>query len=253
MKKLLIANWKANPDSPGRAVALARKIEGKISLNRNVEIVIAPPFPFLGAVGKVLRKAKLGAQDSSWEDTGPHTGEVSWHQLKHLKISYVIIGHSERRQHLKETDEMVNLKVRALLKNGLRPVLCVGERFRHGNEIPPLVGEQLMKALASVPTPQAKNLVVTYEPVWAISTNSRARADTPDSAFRAKIYLRKILADLYGRRTAEVVPILYGGSVNAANIVPFLTEGRMDGALVGSASLQPDQFASIVRQTSQCD
>ncbi len=250
MKPLIIANWKCNPDSPRRAVLLAQKIERAIGRARNVEVVIAPPYPFLVQVRRVLKKVKLGAQNVFWEDLGPYTGEVSWRQLKHLGVQYVIIGHSERRRYLEETDEMINKKVLATLDHGLIPVLCVGEWERSGNEIPAVVGEQLKRALKRVEPSRIKNLVVAYEPVWAISTNPGARADTPDSAFRALVYLRRLLASLCSRRAAEAVRIIYGGSVNAQNIYPFLKEGKMQGALVGGASLFPQEFAKIVVRAS---
>lgn len=247
MKKLIIANWKVNPDSPGRAVVLARKIESKIRPPKNVEVVIAPPLPFLSAVGAVLKKSKLGAQNVFWGDTGPYTGEVSWHQLKHFKIQYVIVGHSERRAYLGETDEIINRKVAALLRNEMSPILCVGETERSGDQIPEVVGQKLRAALKGISKQIISNLAVAYEPAWAISTNSAAAADAPDDAFRAKIYIRKILADLYGRKAAESIRVIYGGSVTAENIASFLSEARMEGALVGGASLRPDEFAEIVR------
>lgn len=248
-KPLIVANWKMNPDSPGRAGILAKKIESRIS-GRKTEVVIAPPFPFLGSVGKALKKAKLGAQDAFWADVGPYTGEVSWHQLKHFGVKYVIVGHSERRINLGETDEMINKKVKAALENDMYPILCVGERERAGNEIPSIVGEQLKFALRGVGKNQLKNLIVAYEPVWAISTQAGARPDTPDNAFRAALFIRKVIASLFDRKTSEKVRVIYGGSVNSGNVVSFLKEGRMQGALVGGASLDLKKFAEIVRLAS---
>lgn len=245
-KYLIIANWKSNPDSPGRAVLLARKIERGILKYRNIEIVIAPPYPFLAPIAGVLRKAKLGSQNMFWEDIGPFTGEVSWHQLQHLRVLYVIIGHSERKLYLCETDEMINKKIRAALSHGLQPILCVGEEERSGREIPPVVAEQLKNALKGVKKSRLKDLTVAYEPIWAISTRPGARADTPDSAFRAMLFVRKTLSNLYGQKAARDVRVIYGGSVNSQNIGAFLTEGRMQGALVGGASLDPTEFAKIV-------
>lgn len=250
MKKLLIANWKSNPDSPGRAVLLAQKIEKGIP-SRNVEVVVAPPFPYLIPVAKALKKALLGAQDTFWEDTGPYTGEVSWRHLKHCGVEYIIVGHSERRIYLGETDEMINKKVLALLEQGLRPVLCIGEHEREGNEMPPIVGHQLKEALKGVKKQYLKNLVVAYEPVWAISTMPGARSDTPDNAFRALVYIRRLLSGLFGRSLADKVRIIYGGSVNSQNISGFLSEGKMDGALVGGASLDPKEFSLILKNSSK--
>lgn len=246
MSKIIIANWKSNPDAPGRAVLLAQKIEKGIP-SRNIEVVVAPPFPYLIPVAKALKKGHLGAQDAFWEDIGPYTGEVSWHHLKHCGVEYVIVGHSERRIYLGETDEMINKKVLALLGRALRPVLCIGEHEREGNEIPPIVGHQLASALKGVKKQHLKNLVVAYEPVWAISTMPGARSDTPDNAFRALVYIRRLLSDLFGRNLADKVRIIYGGSVNSQNISGFLSEGKMEGALVGGASLDPKEFAILLK------
>lgn len=268
-KPLIIANWKTNPDSLGRAVLLARKIEREIAGVRNVDVVVAPPFPFLYGVSRVLRKSKLGAQNVFWGDVGPYTGEVSWHQLKNLDVQYVIVGHSERRIHLGETDDMINKKVRSVLEHGLGAVLCIGERerivprsqnaagipaIRDGlgrSEIPPIVGEELRSALKGVRGSRLKNLTIAYEPLWAISTTPGARADTPDNAFRAKVYIKRTMVKLYGSRVAAGVRIIYGGSVGEKNIAGFLHDGEMEGALVGGASLRPDEFISIVKQATK--
>ncbi len=252
-KPLIIANWKSNPDTLSRAAVLARKIERGLarSLFRHIDIVIAPPFPFLSRVGQVLKSISLGAQNVFWENTGPYTGEVSWHQLKHLGVRYVIVGHSERKIYLGETDEMINKKIRALLSNKLKAVLCVGEGERPGAEIPEIVGDQLKQALAGVKKSEIGNLIVCYEPVWAISTRPGARADTPDNAWRALVFIRRILTDLYGRDSADSIRIIYGGSVNSKNIESFLREGKMEGALVGGASLNFKEFAEIVKNAAR--
>ncbi len=250
VKPLIIANWKANPDSPGRAVLLAKKIELGIRKFRNVEVVIAPPFPFLAPVAKVVKKIKLGAQDAFWGDIGPYTGEVSWHQLKHFGVQYVIVGHSERKLHLGETDDLINKKIRVLLGHDMSPILCVGERERSGKEIPALLGEQIKKALKEVKKNHLKNLTIAYEPIWAISTMPGAKPDIPDNAFRAMVYIRKVIAGLYGTKVAGAVRVIYGGSVNEKNIVAFLREGKMEGALVGGASLRPGEFNSMVKQVA---
>lgn len=259
MKKLIVANWKMNPDSPGRAAALAVKY-GNIGISipdwigdRNIELVVAPPFPFLIPVGSTLTKGtKLGAQDAFWADAGPYTGEVSWHQLKHLKVEYVIIGHSERRIHLGETDEMIAKKIRAVLENRLAAILCIGERERTGADIPSSVGDQLKAALTGVKKEFLKRLVVAYEPIWAISTMPGSNGpDTPDGAFRARLYIEKIIAGLYGRQAGRNVRIIYGGSIKAANAAAYLAEGRMDGLLVGGVSLDPKEFGRIAAEVAR--
>lgn len=249
-KPLIIANWKMNPDSPGRAALLARKIEEGIAKFRNVEVVIAPPYPFLIPVSRILRRAKLGSQNAFWSDMGPYTGEVSWHQLKHLNVEYVIIGHSERKIYLGETDDMINSKVCSVLKAGMKVVLCIGEIKREGNDVSSPVGAKLKGALKNVKGRLLKNLIVCYEPVWAISTMPGSHADSPENAFKILLYLRRILTELYGRKKAENVPIIYGGSVNALNIRSFLIDGKMEGALVGGASLSPEEFINIVKKST---
>ena len=246
MKKIIIANWKSNPDTVNEAITLATHAEQAARSVRNVEVVIAAPFPFLVPLVRALKRVRLAAQDTFWAG-GPYTGEVSWRQLKNLGIAYSVVGHSSRRIYAGETNAMINKKVTALLEHGMTAILCVGESEREGNEVPAVVGEQLTAALAGVKKTLVKNLIVTYEPVWAISTQPDAHPDTPDNAFRALVYIRKVLSDLYGRKIADSVLIIYGGSVNPGNVKGFLTEGNMAGALVGGASLKPHEFEEIIR------
>lgn len=250
-KPLIIANWKMNPDSSGRAAALARRIESGIAGIRGVDVVVAPPFPFLGAVRAALKKARLGAQDAFWVAKGAYTGEVSAHQLKYFRVGYVIVGHSERRGFLGETDEMVQKKLRAVIEAGMIAILCVGERERAGDDIPAVVGEQLERAVAGMEKRDLERIAVAYEPVWALSSTPGSRPDTPEGAHRAMLSIRKILASRWGRSAAEKVRILYGGSVSASNAASFLVEGRMQGLLVGGASLRPREFAEIVRSAGK--
>lgn len=250
-KPLIIANWKMNPAVAQEASELALQTEKAAAANPGVETVIAPPFPFLHVVHSSINTVKLGAQNAFWEDVGPFTGEVSWRQLNDTGVSHVIVGHSERRMYLHESDEMVHKKLRAVLGNGMYAVLCIGERQREGNEIPAEAGEQLRGGLQGIKKSLLAKLVVAYEPVWAISTNSGARPDTPENAFQAMMYIRKILTTMHDRKTADSVRIIYGGSVNAKNISLFLKDGGMQGALVGSASLQPKEFQEIIRLAGQ--
>lgn len=245
MSKLIIANWKSNPDSSGNAALLAAKIEKEISSVRGVEAVIAPPYHFFSEVKNNIRKAQLGAQNMFWENVGPFTGEISWRHLRQLKIKYVIVGHSERRRLLGETGEMINKKVIAALENGLHPVLCVGEQTRDAED-DSSVKDALSVALSGVKRNWLKNLVVAYEPVWAISTTPDSKPDTPANAFRAGIHIRKIITSLFDAKSAQQARIIYGGSVNSKNIWRFLGEGKMQGALVGASSLKPEEFAEIV-------
>lgn len=246
-KKIIIANWKMNPARASDAVALAKKIDRIAAGCPKAEIVVAPPALFLPSVGAVLKKAQLGSQNVFWKNEGPYTGEVSPAQFASVGVRYCIVGHSERRFFLGETDDMVNKKIHALLDHDLTPILCVGERERFNGEVPETVGKQIAAALANVKKSRLKNLVIAYEPVWAISTTRRARPAHPDDAFRASVYIRKIIAGMSGVPVARDMRIIYGGSVNAKNIAAFLGDGRMAGALVGSASLDAKEFSAIVR------
>lgn len=250
-KPLIIANWKANPASSQDAILLAKRIESGISKLRNVKVVVAPPYLFLLPISRFLKILKLGAQNVFWEDIGPFTGEVSWRQLKTIGVGYVIVGHSERKIYLKETDEMIRKKVNALFEHGLVPVLCVGENKREGSDIPEIVGIQLKNALRGLKKKYIEHLVVAYEPLWAISTVPGAHPVKADDVFRAGLYIRRILTGLFGEDAASKVQIIYGGSVRKDNVGAFLNEGKMVGALVGGASLNPDEFVELVREVSR--
>ena len=248
MSKLLVANWKANPDSVGRAVRLAKGIESASRVSKRVDTVVAPPSVFLTAVGKVLKHAKLGAQNTFWEDVGPYTGEVSWHQLKHCNVSVVILGHSERRRWLKETDEMINKKVLAVLKAGLKVILCVGEplavRKKGLSAAKRFVKTQLHKDLKNVPSFKFHDsrLVIAYEPIWAIGTG---RADKPNDTVAMAKFIKRTLAGRFKIQDSRF-KILYGGSVNSKNVINFLRHREIDGALVGGASLNAEEFKKII-------
>ena len=247
MKNLIIANWKCNPSAVKEASALAQKIEDGYIKKKNTEVVLAPSFVYLSAISGILNKVKLGAQDSFWSG-GSYTGETSAAQLKDLGAEYVILGHSERRGVLGETPQMINQKNLAVLKHKLKPVLCVGETERTDG-IPEVVGEQLRSALRGVPAVALENINIAYEPIWAISTTKGSRADTPGSAHQAMLYIRKVLTDFYDRSSAEKVRIIYGGSVNSDNISTFIKNGLMQGALVGGASLDAEEFLTIIKNT----
>ena len=241
-KKLIVANWKSNPNDLASAVKLAKAIDEK-------NVVIAPPFPFLPAVYKQLKKSALGAQDLFWAD-GPYTGEVSAEDLKILKVKYVIIGHSERRKNLKETDEMINLKLGAALKSGLKAVLCVGEsvatRKKGIKEAKKFVKKQLVADLKSLKTNSYKlqtNLIVAYEPIWAISTEKGSKPDTPEDAVEMIKFIKGIL---YSKFHILNPKVLYGGSVTTKNARSFLERKEINGALVGGASLLPLEFRKVI-------
>ncbi len=229
--KVVVANWKMNPATPREAVKLARA-EDKL------KVIVAPPFPFLEDVGRVLKRATLGAQDAFWISRGAYTGEVSVQQLKRLRVSYVIVGHSERRAQ-GETNGMVRKKVEAVHAAGLTPILCVGEpwpvRKKGFAAAKRYVARQLHAALSGT----RKKLIVAYEPVWAIGSG---KADSPAEAAEMADFIKELLIVSY----RSSVKVLYGGSVTPRNARAFLKARALDGALVGGASLRPRDFTKII-------
>jgi len=247
---LIAGNWKMNLDHL-QSVAFIQKLHWTLRDAKHdggVEVAVFPPFTDLRTVQTLIDADKipfaLGAQDLSQHDSGAYTGEVSGAFLTKLRCRYVIIGHSERREYHAESDEVVASKVQAAIRNGLVPVICVGETAedleKHGASAVP-VG-QLQKALEGLPA--GTEIVVAYEPVWAIGSGQAA---TPDQAQDVCAKLRDVVAGALGAEAAAATRILYGGSVKAANIASFMREPDVDGALVGGASLLVDEFAAIVR------
>ncbi|MBD3940807.1 triose-phosphate isomerase [Microbacterium sp. NEAU-LLC] len=248
---LIAGNWKMNLDHL-QAVAFVQKLHWTLKDAKHedgsVEVAVFPPFTDLRTVQTLLDADKipfaLGAQDVSAHDSGAYTGEVSGAFLAKVDARYVIIGHSERRQYHGETDEVVAAKVKAALKHGLVPVICVGETLEQREESGPTavsVG-QLEVALEGVPA--GADIVVAYEPVWAIGTGQVA---SPEQAQEVCAALREVLAAKLGADAAARTRVLYGGSVKSANIASFMREPDVDGALVGGASLVVDEFAAIIR------
>jgi len=248
---LIAGNWKMNLDHL-QAIAFVQKLAWTLKDAKHedgsVEVAVFPPYTDLRAVQTLLDADKiafaLGAQDLSAHDSGAYTGEISGAFLAKLDCAYVIIGHSERRQYHAETDEVVAAKVQAALRHGLVPVICVGETAEdletHGASAVP-VG-QLEVALESVPADA--DIVVAYEPVWAIGSGQAA---TPEQAQDVCAKLRDVVAAKLGAEAAERTRVLYGGSVKSSNIASFMREPDVDGALVGGASLLVDEFAAIIR------
>lgn len=247
-EKLIVANWKMNPQTFKEAERLFQKVQEALDGISGILVVLCPPFPYL----KCFKGFRLGAQDCFWEQGGAYTGAVSPAMLQDIGCEYVIIGHSERKQYFGETDEIISKKIFAALKAGLQVVLCVGEDSRDSfdgsgrwtGELDPKIKEQLVGALSDVKKSQIKNIAVAYEPVWAIGTGHPA---TTDDVLSAKIFIKKIVGDLYGRRVAERVRILYGGSTNRKNAVSFVKDGGVDGLLVGGSSLDIDEFIAMIR------
>lgn len=244
MTKIIIANWKMNPATEEEAVELAKRIDAE-------NLVICPPFPFLKSVGQVIKKSKLGAQDLFWEGpTGPYTGEVSAAELKNVGVEYVILGHSERRKNLGETNDVIAKKVIAAVKEGLIPILCAGETWEQkmADEKEIVISDQIRTGLSELSKLKMENwklkIYIAYEPIWAISTGSRGVADYPGNTIATIIFIKKLLEKInYNFETH----FLYGGSVSSKNAEEFLKHEEIEGALVGGASLKPDEISAIVR------
>ena len=249
---LLAANWKMNPTNEDDALDLVR---GVLSVARghadSIEVVIIPPFPWLIGVSEVLDQSgvKLGAQDCFWEMSGAYTGEVSPAMLKGI-CDWVIVGHSERRLYLAETDEMVAKKTAAALSTGLGVIMCVGELADHfdAGTSDQVVSAQVRAGLANCSADDSARLVIAYEPVWAIGSGRNA---DPETAYKMMRLIRKIVGEMIGAGAARKVRILYGGSVKAGNVQQYVELPLCDGVLVGGASLDAEEFAGIVRVTAE--
>ena len=243
---LIVANWKMNK-SLNDAQQYGQELLPLLAGYTGVEVVVCPPFTSLTLMSQIFRgsEIKLGAQNLFWEMKGAYTGEISPAMLVDAGCTYVILGHSERRQIMGENDTIINRKVRAALDAELIPILCVGETLqeRENNRAREVVKEQLTRDLKNI-TFAPQGLVIAYEPVWAIGTGVNASSDDAQEMIG---FIRSYLAKIYDRELANSVRILYGGSVNEVNIAEFMGEVDVDGALVGGASLQANSFAGIVR------
>jgi len=252
MKRYLIAgNWKMNKTT-GEAIELAQKLVESLKDVNDRDILICPPFTALYSVYQVIKgtNIKLGAQDVFYENSGAFTGEISPIMLKDVGCEYVIIGHSERRHIIGETDELINKKIKAAINNGLKTILCVGELLeeREAGKTLEVVKTQLEKGLNGVSKEEMKNVVIAYEPVWAIGTGKTAK---PEDAQEVHAYIRELLSKLYSKEIAEETIIQYGGSVKASNIDSLMAMPDIDGALVGGASLVAEEFTRIVKFIKQ--
>ncbi|MFC0596995.1 triose-phosphate isomerase [Streptomyces palmae] len=252
---LMAGNWKMNLnhlEAIAHVQKLAFALTGKD--HEAVEVAVLPPFTDLRSVQTLVEgdklKIKYGAQDLSAHDSGAYTGEVSGAMLAKLKCAYVTVGHSERRQYHAETDEVCNAKVKAAYRHGLTPILCVGEGLevrKAGNQVAHTLA-QVDGGLKDIPAEQAESVVIAYEPVWAIGTGEVA---TPEDAQEVCGAIRGRLAELYGQEVADKIRIQYGGSVKAGNVAAIMAQPDVDGALVGGAALDADEFVRIVRFRDQ--
>ncbi|UCC66191.1 MAG: triose-phosphate isomerase [Deltaproteobacteria bacterium] len=248
MRKPIIAgNWKMHK-TVGEAIDFVTSLQKELEGWERTEVVVAPSFTALASVAERLRGGRiaLAAQDVCWEEEGAYTGEVSPLMLRDVGCQYVIIGHSERRAYFGESDETVNKKVKAALSHDLNPIICVGESLEereHGDTFRVVEG-QVKEDLRGVDAEAARNMVIAYEPVWAIGTGKTA---SPGQAQEVQSFIRGLLSDMFSPALAEVIRIQYGGSVKPDNIDELMAQPDIDGALVGGASLEVGSFARIVR------
>ena len=248
MRRLIIAgNWKMHKNI-SEAIELANGLKRQLYAVDSLDIVLCPAFTALFSVYEVIvdSNIQLGAQDVYWQKQGAFTGEVSPSMLKDTGCKFAIIGHSERRQHFSETNETVNKKIKAVLKAGLTPIVCVGETLsqREENKTLQVIKEQIQQGLKDISFEEAKTLVIAYEPIWAIGTGRNA---TAAQAEEAQKYIRNLLSQMYNDTIAEMIRIQYGGSVKPENIKELIQQPDIDGALVGGASLTIDSFTQIVK------
>ena len=245
-RKIVAGNWKMNTTLP-EAVQLARELLSSVGAFTAAEVVLCPPFISLAAVAEVVNRSSIavGAQNLHWVEKGAYTGEIAAGMLSGL-CRYVLVGHSERRQYFGETDESVNRKVRAALDVGLTPIVCIGESLAHreAGETEAWLAEQIATGMRDMGPHDAARLVLAYEPIWAIGTGRAATAVMANDTIGA---IRATLGRVVGTGAAATIPLLYGGSVTAANFADYAAQPEIDGGLVGGASLKAAEFAAIVR------
>jgi len=242
-------NWKMYK-TIGEALTLVQSLKDGIPHSEAVEVVIAPPFTALPAVGPALRgtSIQLAAQNLHWADQGAYTGEISPGMLREVGCRYVLIGHSERRHWFKETDAVINQKMQAGLRAGLQPVFCIGETLeeREAEQVEAVLSRQIREGLQGFSAEQAASGVIAYEPVWAIGTGKTA---TPEMAQAVHSFIRGLLADLFDKRVASDKRIVYGGSVTPETTRALLAQADIDGGLVGGASLKAEPFIAIIEES----
>ncbi|MCM2999960.1 triose-phosphate isomerase [Paenibacillus cellulositrophicus] len=242
---IIAGNWKMFKTVP-EAKTFIEEVKGKVEVE-GVESVICAPFTNLPALVEAVKgtSIKIGAQNLHFEDNGAFTGEISGVMLKDLGVDYVIIGHSERRQYFAETDETVNKKVQAAFRHDLTPIVCVGEKLeeREAGQTKDVCKVQTEAAFQGLSAEQAAQVVIAYEPIWAIGTG---KSSTAQDANEVISYIRSLVEGLYGKEVADQVRIQYGGSVKPENVKEYMGQSDIDGALVGGASLQPASFIQLV-------
>jgi len=246
--KVIAGNWKMNNDPNETRDLISKLLAGLKNLNSTCEVVICPPYTSLSEASSMIKdsKIRLGAQNIHEEENGAFTGEVSAKMLLNTGCEYVIIGHSERRTIYKESDALINKKIKRALKNNLKPIFCVGELLeeREKNITEQVIKSQVLKGLQDFSVNDLKDLIIAYEPVWAIGTGKTA---TPQQAEEVHLFIRTLLANNFSSDFAENLSILYGGSVKPDNSKELLSQKNIDGALVGGACLNADSFINIIK------
>jgi triosephosphate isomerase (TIM) len=250
MKKLLVANWKMNPKTLDQARRIFLGIEHRMHFYQDkAEVVVCPPFLFLPALSHHAHYMKLGAQNLHWQDEGAFTGEVSPSQLATWRVEYVILGHSERRIHFDETDASVRLKIDAAIKHKITPIVCLGGDAKATQaNMKRLTTRQFNAAVKGLDKKHLEKIIFVYEPTWAISTMKNAEPATGEHAADLIMHIREMIAKHVGVTRSASMHVLYGGSVNKANVHEFAMHPTIDGALVGAASLEPDNFIAVIKE-----
>lgn len=250
-KLLIVGNWKMNPQNSLQAENLFQEVKKEVKSAKNEEVIICPPFIYLPLLKNLLLNLQLGAQNCFWEEKGAFTGEVSPLQLKNLNVKYVILGHSERRQYLKESDEMIAKKLKAVLEERLSPILCIGEakEEKDKEQTAEVLKNQLENGLKEILNSKLNlnSLVIAYEPIWAIGTGNFCESD---EALSSLLFIKKQLLKLFPEKATSKIRILYGGSVDSKNAKDYIDIG-FDGLLVGGASLKAGEFIKILKSVSR--
>jgi len=246
LKKLIAGNWKMNKTA-SEAVDLIEEIKSSVGDQTSVQVCVCPPFTSLSQSSESVEKSEvlLGAQDMNAAQSGAYTGEISAEMLRDLYVSFVILGHSERRQFFGETNQIVNQKIHAAIGNNLKPIYCIGETLdeREAGKTLDIVRTQVREGLENFPTHSIENLVIAYEPIWAIGTGKTA---TDEMAQEVHAEIRKVLAEMFGDTSADSIRILYGGSMKPENAAGLLAQKDVDGGLIGGASLTARAFVGII-------
>jgi triosephosphate isomerase (TIM) len=251
-----VANWKMNPPSLAEAERLLKQIRDQlrsVKEKEGREIIICPPAIFFPKIAKKNSNLKFGIQNIGWEERGSYTGEISVLMAKDFGAEYCLVNHSERKLYFGEDSSLANKKIKLCLEKGITPIYCIGETLeeKENGKTRAILEKQITEGLRGLNLIRAREVIITYEPIWTISTQAGGEAENPDNVLAINILIRKILFDMYDPKTARGAKILYGGSINKKNISDYLKNKCSDGFLIGSASLNPSDFISIIRKTEK--